>query len=442
MAAGRLPSSRKSSSSLSSGGSVELERGIVRVKPVYVGLYHYNYVYGSVCSPDVVGTPPVPRLTREELEREAARVAEEFRKRLNLDFVRVEEPFVVAEHRDLRRLRRELDYDVDAILLRTRGAVPLVVRTISMLGIPILTDADPDTLRALRVRRFLRESKFLYIGEIPSFSAPKGPWDFAMIEERLGLRAKHIETSEFFRVFDSIPESEAKGVLELWARDFERVIEPSEEDLLNVAKIYLALKRLCEREDANAIAINCGRFTEERPLVPCLAFAKLIDEGVVCACEGDITATISALILHAVSGGPVMMGNFGYRPGMFEAEEGEVTIEHDVLPPSMATGRLVVRDYHGRKFGVTGYADVRREPVTLLNVDASLDKMMVIEGRVRRSEDGTHCRVIVHIEVDGDVERIPEILVGSQHVSMTFGHWLSALRRAGELLGMEVLSLP
>ncbi|RLE74164.1 MAG: hypothetical protein DRJ56_07995, partial [Thermoprotei archaeon] len=105
-------------------------------------------------------------------------------------------------------------------------------------------------------------------------------------------------------------------------------------------------------------------------------------------------------------------------------------------------GRLVVRDYHGRRFGVTGYADVRREPVTLLNVDASLDKMMVIEGRVKRSEDGTHCRVIVHIEVDGDVERIPEILVGSQHVSMTFGHWLSALRRAGELLGMEVLSLP
>lgn len=419
----------------------ELRRGIVRVKPVYVGLYHYHYVYGSVCSPDVAGTPPVPRPSREELEREAARMVEDFRRGVDLDFVRIEEPFVVAEHRDLRRLRRELDYDIDAILLRTRGAVPLVVRTISMLGIPILRGADPDTLRALRVRRFLRESKFLYIGEIPSFSAPKGPWDFAVIEERLGLRARHIETGEFFRVFDSIPESEAKGVLELWARDFERVVEPSEEDLLNAAKIYLALKRLCEREDANAIAINCGRFTEERPLVPCLAFAKLIDEGIVCACEGDVTATISALILHAVSGRPVMMGNFGYRPGMFEAEEGEVTIEHDVLPPSMATGRLVVRDYHGRRFGVTGYADVRREPVTLLNVDTSLDKMMVIEGRVKRSEDGTHCRVIVHIEVDGDVERIPEILVGSQHVSMTFGHWLSALRRAGELLGMEVLSL-
>ena len=419
-----------------------LDRGIVRVKPIYLGLYHYNYVYGSVCSPDVIGTPPVPRPTEEELKRNAERLVEEFKRGLKLDFVKVEKPFIVKEQRDLRKIPKVLNYDIDAILLGSRGVLPLEVRTISKYGIPIIRKADSDFLRALRVRKFLRESKFIYIGEIPSFSAPKGPWDFSLLEDRLGVRVRHIETNEFFRLFDLVPREKVEEELERWKRDFERVIEPSEEDLLRVVRIYLALRYLCEREDANGITINCGRFTEERPLVPCLAFARLIDEGIMCACEGDITAMISALILHAVSGSSVLMGNFGYRPRMFEAKEGEVTIEHDVIPLSMASTKFIIRDYHGRRFGVTGYADVkRRVPVTLLNISTRLDKMMVIEGRVKTSEDGIHCRVIVHIDVKGDVNEIPKILVGSQHVSMTFGHWLTSLKRVGELLKMEVLTL-
>ena len=46
-------------------------RGIVRIKPIYIGLYHYRYVYGSVCSPDVSGTPPIVKPSREDLEKRA-----------------------------------------------------------------------------------------------------------------------------------------------------------------------------------------------------------------------------------------------------------------------------------------------------------------------------------------------------------------------------------
>ncbi|MCK4283558.1 MAG: hypothetical protein KAX44_04505, partial [Candidatus Brocadiae bacterium] len=195
------------------------------------------------------------------------------------------------------------------------------------------------------------------------------------------------------------------------------------------------------REDANGVTVNCGRLTEERPVVPCLAFDRLIDQGIMCACEGDITAMLSSLMLHAVSGRPVLMGNFGSRPGHFEAREGEVTIEHDVVPLSMASGGFTVRDYHGRKFGVTAYARIKTEPMTLLNVDPSLGRISVVEGKVKGSEDGIHCRLIVHMSVDGDVTRVPEVMVGSQHVSMAFGHWLGALQEAGKLLGLEVRHL-
>ena len=418
-----------------------LQRGVVRIKPVYVGIHQYRDVYGSVCSADVEGTPPIPAPSMQELEKATQGMIDRFQKGLGVDFVEMEKPLMVREHEDMRRLSSELSYDVDALLVEAIGSAPLELRALSQYGLPIIRSASTDFLRALRVKKFLKQSKFLYIGEIPSFSAPNGPWDFSVLEERLGVRVRHIETNEFYRWFDRFSEEEVKKELEIWKKDFDEVLEPTEQDLMDATRVYLALRALCRREDANGLTVNCGRFTEERPVVPCLAFDRLIDEGIMCSCEGDITAMLSSFMIHAVSGQSMLMGNFGSRPGHFEAKKGEVTIEHDIIPRSMASRGFTVRDYHGRKFGVTGYADIKKEPMTLLNVDKSLNTISVIEGKIKSSEDGIHCRIIIHMSVEGDVQRVPEIIVGSQHVSMTFGHWLGALKEAGCLLGVEVRHL-
>ena len=79
--------------------------------------------------------------------------------------------------------------------------------------------------------------------------------------------------------------------------------------------------------------------------------------------------------------------------------------------------------------------------MALLNLDKSLNRIRVIEGTVKGSEDGIHCRIIIHMTVNGDVNKVPEIIVGSQHVSMIFGHWLGPLQEVGNLLGFEVRHL-
>ena len=104
--------------------------------------------------------------------------------------------------------------------------------------------------------------------------------------------------------------------------------------------------------------------------------------------------------------------------------------------------KFTVRDYHGRKFGATAYADVAPDqPMTLLNMDSSLSAISIIEGTVTGSEDGIHCREIVHMNVNGNVEDVPKVIVGSQHVSMTLGHWMDSLVEAAGLLGLEVRHL-
>ncbi len=418
------------------------ERGIIKIKPIFIGIYHYNLNYGSVCSPDIKGTPPLKKLDYGEIKEKANNMVKNFVNNLDLDFVEVESPYIIYTHRDIRLLPKHITYDIDAFLIGKIGNIPLILRSIEKYGLPLIYKPDNKFLRALHVKKYLRESKFLYIGEIPSFSAPKGPWDFFKLEDKFGIRFKHIDTGEFFKVFDSFGDQDARRELEKWRKDFDKIIESSEKDLLDMTRVYLTLKYFLEREDANAVTINCGRFTEIRPVVPCMAFNRLIDEGYVCGCEGDITALLSSLILHAVSQGSVTMGNFGYRPGMFEAREGEVSIEHDIIPLTMATKKYIIRDYHGRRFGVTGYAPIRiNEPVTLLNIDPSLEEAVVIEGYTKESYDAIHCRIIVKIDVKGDIEKIPEILVGSQHISMTYGHWLDELKEVGKLLGIKIKTL-
>ncbi|MHA1698181.1 MAG: hypothetical protein ACTSWN_05010 [Promethearchaeota archaeon] len=416
-----------------------LKRGTVRVKPIQFGMPHYQDVHGSVCSTDVEGCPPVEPIRIEQLDFQAGLMAEAIAR--NNDFVHVDRPLVIFKHQDMRRIAAELTMDTDAVVVGYSGCNPLEDYYIKSFKIPVFNNRIPDNmLLGLRGKKYLQQSKFIYIGEIPSFSAPNGPWDFFKIQDRFGIRFRHVETNEFFRYFDRITDAEAQAELKHWSEDF-RSVEPSGSEMLSMTRVYLTLKKLAEREDANGITINCGRFTEERPVVPCLPFARLIDEGIMCACEGDITAMLSSIMLHGISNKPVMMGNFGAKPGQFEAKAGEVTIEHDVLPLSMGQEKFNVRDYHGRKFGVTAFTPVKTEPVTLLNLSSSLDKISVIEGWVKGSFDGIHCRIIVRISVKGDVNRVPDVVVGSQHISMCFGHWLEPIREMARYLGLEILTL-
>ncbi|MEA3402962.1 MAG: hypothetical protein U9R79_17105 [Armatimonadota bacterium] len=417
-------------------------RGTVKIKPVYIGIHHYSDVYGSVCSPDVKGTPPIDAPAAEDVRTSAEAMVTSFQESTDVGFVELDDLYVIHEQRDLRGFPSELTHDVDALLVGSAGRRPWEQFTLSQYGLPVIQgSASESFLRALRVKKYLRESKFLYIGEIPSFSAPNGPYDFQLIERRLGTRVRHIETNEFYRYFDRLADDDVEAELEQWSADFAEV-EPDHESMLDATRAYLALRDLCEREDANGVTINCGRFTEERPVVPCLAFDRLIDEGIMCACEGDVTAMLASLMLHAVSEQPVLMGNFGYREGMFEAGKGEVTIEHDLIPASMAAEPYTVRDYHTRGFGVTAYADIRApEPMTLLNLHESLERIVSLEGETTGSEDGGHCRIIIHMNVEGDVARLPQVLVGSQHMSMAFGRWLEALAETAKLLDMQLEQL-
>lgn len=93
-----------------------LKRG-VKIKPVYIGIHYYHYVYGSVCSADMIGTPRIPAPTREALEKADQEMVEKIKENIEADFVEIEAPLIIKEHRDMMKMPSQLGYDADAMLV-------------------------------------------------------------------------------------------------------------------------------------------------------------------------------------------------------------------------------------------------------------------------------------------------------------------------------------
>lgn len=67
---------------------------------------------------------------------------------------------------------------------------------------------------------------------------------------------------------------------------------------------------------ANAMTINCFADLEARRFIPpCIALARLMDQGVPAGCEGDLNTLLTMMLFAFTSGEPSIMGNiYLFRP--------------------------------------------------------------------------------------------------------------------------------
>jgi L-fucose isomerase-like protein len=82
----------------------------------------------------------------------------------------------------------------------------------------------------------------------------------------------------------------------------------SENDLVEALKIYKALKGIAEDYSFQAMAVKCWpELMNSGIMSPCLALSKLNDDGIMTACEGDVTAAATMLILYYLTGKQVFL---------------------------------------------------------------------------------------------------------------------------------------
>ena len=286
-----------------------------------------------------------------------------------------------------------------------------------------------DKISILQAVRWVHESRILVVD-----MEDLKPEALAWFKNPLGLgklNACHISLDKVFETFRKTDAVEAKELAKRWTEECE-VKEPSFEDIVLSARVYLALKSIMKEIEADAVYVPwCAQLNSGFGTKPCFALAKLADDGIPVGCyKGE--NLLPLLILKAVTNKPVFVCEAnGYSNGMIE-------LRHCFAPTSLADCKPVLRRWRDKEHTVTGYCQLPKGTVTLVNCGIG-DRIVVMKAEVVDCKDleGDNCRITVYARLDG--EQIIRNLVGREF-ALAYGDHVYKAEEAGERLDLKIQS--
>jgi hypothetical protein len=182
----------------------------------------------------------------------------------------------------------------------TRDTTPLALKPGCWLAASTdIADLRPG-LQMVRTAAMLKQSTLLVI---------KGGQRRDIVYEKLGTRLRFIPGNDYIAQFKKLDVTEEmRRIADDYAKRAKEVREVKRDQIVNGARHYFAARQLMEAEGADAITSDCLVF-EGHIGIPCLAYSKLMDEGVVAGCEADVGSAITMLLLHNLVGTPGFMAD-------------------------------------------------------------------------------------------------------------------------------------
>ncbi|MGQ9524462.1 MAG: hypothetical protein ACUVTZ_06410 [Armatimonadota bacterium] len=150
--------------------------------------------------------------------------------------------------------------------------------------------AVEDGLRMVRAKRMFEESRILWIHSDQRNET---------VLERLGTKVRAIPRRVFNERFDVTPVTEeVRHLASEMRRAAKKVVEPTQQDMLNCARAYVTAKRLLADEQSNALSMDCLGMVGARlvPTPPCGAWMWLQDQGITAGCEADLFGATSLML--------------------------------------------------------------------------------------------------------------------------------------------------
>jgi hypothetical protein len=151
----------------------------------------------------------------------------------------------------------------------------------------------------MRVAPRMRATKILAVGDRLGTQAACSIED---VKKKLGTVVIPIANEEVIAAHQAIDLKAAEAEAEAyWLSQAKKIGEPKREDIINSARLYLALKGLMLKHGARA---TTSSHCMGAPAKGCLSYSKLNDLGMVGACEGDMDSTLTMLMFQYAFGLP------------------------------------------------------------------------------------------------------------------------------------------
>ncbi|MBN1509738.1 MAG: hypothetical protein JW955_23020 [Sedimentisphaerales bacterium] len=218
----------------------------------------------------------------------------------------------------------------------------------------------------------------------------------------------YAEVNDAWRVADKARSME---IADRWQKNATEVVGVSRETLETSAAMYIGMKEVLKKHNANAITINClgGFYGGHIHAYPCLGFHELNNEGLVGACECDTRSTATMLMINIMTQG---RPSFISDP-VIDTAKRQIIYAHCVAPNKMfgAQGKT-------NPFAILTHSEDRQGAsvrsilpvgyrVTTLEVDQGRKEIIFHQGKaVANDPDDRACRTKLCVEPVGDIEKL------------------------------------
>jgi len=297
-----------------------------------------------------------------------------------------------------------------------------------------------DGVKLFPVIKKMKNSRILTVFDEEGFFV--NSYMINKIKEIFGTEVLQMKSEEINSYYREVDVGEAEKIKTKWIREAVKVVEPSEDEILKSAKLFLAIKKAMDDKNADAVTVDCLSLCYEHklPAYPCLSFFQLNNDGLTGVCEADLEAAITQLLIRYLTG----------RPGYISDPVIDVATNQIIYAHCVATNRVYGPDGLANPYIIRSHAEDRRGasvqslmPLeeTVTTVKASLDKAFAIhQGKtIANVEQDKGCRtkLAAGVEAEKILEKYHFELF-KWHLVTCYGDFRKQFINLATLYGLEI----
>ncbi|MBP7936897.1 MAG: hypothetical protein KA354_19825 [Phycisphaerae bacterium] len=298
----------------------------------------------------------------------------------------------------------------------------------------------------LRVPGQMRQSRVVVIGEPDGTPSARSP---ERVKERLGVEVVPVTVARLVEAHKAVDAKAAEADAEDWIARAKRVVEPSRDEITKSSRMHLAMRELMKAERAQAITVRClGGIPIDILGYPCLGFVRLLDSGLVGACEADMDSTLTMLMYQYAFGVP----GFITDP-LFDLSRNAVIHAHCTAPtrmdgPAKAPAPYTIRTHRDDDRGAALEVEMRLGQIITCAKLVNLDTILVSRGKIIEVPDfdDRGCRTQITTEVADAGKMLDEWGAGlvdgwvaQLHRVVFYGDHLQSTTDLATLMGLKVI---
>jgi len=266
---------------------------------------------------------------------------------------------------------------------------------------------------------------------------------FQGAKDNLGIEIIQMGSKEINPLFEKADRAEAKRIAETWVKMADKVVEPSFDNIVDSARMYMAIKQLMDQEKANAATMDCLTMVYGKKIssYPCLAFVQLNDDGYVGACEADLPSTLTMLLVGLLADRPGFISD-----PVLDTEAGLIYHAHCVAATRMA-GLSAVREHYNirthseDRSGVSVEVKFTPGPIITAAKYVPFDRMLVSTGEIvgnKVTDLACRSKMVTLVPKEG-IRKMLDNYSGGLHRVIFYGDHVEDLKDLGKLLNFSVV---